>query len=109
MPETTQEALYAVIYEVVNDIPAGKVATYGQIAQLIGLPRHARHVGIALSRLAADTTIPWHRVVNAQGKMHTKQGRQQSFQQQRLEKEGIVFTAANRIHLKKFQWNPTVE
>lgn len=106
MPETQRDQLYATIYEVVNDIPAGKVATYGQIAQLIGLPRHARHVGFALANLAPDSSIPWHRVVNAQGKTHPKHGRSVSFQKDRLSEEGITFNSSQRIDLKKFQWQP---
>lgn len=106
MAETNKQLLYALVYETVNDIPPGKVATYGQIAKLIGLPRHARHVGFALSNLDADSTVPWHRVVNAQGRTHPRHGGKPSFQRQLLESEGIVFTDSGRIPLKVYQWLP---
>lgn len=104
MAETQREQLYALVYETVLEIPSGKVATYGQIAKLLGLPNHARHVGFALSNLAADSNVPWHRVVNAQGKTHPRHGGQPSFQRKRLEAEGIEFNDSGKIPLKRFQW-----
>lgn len=106
MAETKRELLYPLVYEIVREIPRGKVATYGQIAKLLGLPHHARHVGFALSNLAVDSTVPWYRVVNAQGKIHPRHGGQPSFQRQRLEAEGIVFNQHDRIPLKVYQWCP---
>ena len=58
---------YRRIYAVVRRIPRGRVASYGQVARLAGLPGHARQVGYAMHALPAGTTVPWHRVVNAQG------------------------------------------
>ena len=58
---------YARISAAVRRIPRGRVATYGQIAELAGLPGHARQVGYALHALPADSTVPWHRVLNARG------------------------------------------
>ncbi len=104
MAETQKQQLYALVYETVRDIPSGKVATYGQIARLLGLPNHARHVGFALANLASDSTVPWHRVVNAQGKTHLRHGGKASCQRQLLEAEGIVFCDNEKIALKKFQW-----
>ncbi len=60
---------YQLIYATVRQIPRGHVATYGQIAELAGLPRQARQVGYALHALPEKTTVPWHRVVNPQGKI----------------------------------------
>lgn len=57
------------IYAVVQQIPAGSVSTYGDIARLAGLPRHARLVGYALNALQEQTDIPWYRVVNSQGQL----------------------------------------
>lgn len=104
MAETQREQLYAMVYETVLEIPRGKVATYGQIAKLLGLPNHARHVGFALSALSADSNVPWHRVVNAQGKTHPRHGGNQSFQRELLEAEGITFNDNGKISLKRFQW-----
>ena len=66
---TTTSDTYLAIYAVVGRIPEGSVATYGQVASLAGLPGRARLVGYALSALAGRSTIPWHRVVNAQGRI----------------------------------------
>ena len=60
---------YRRIYAVVARIPKGCVATYGQIAKLAGLGRHARQVGYALHATPEDVVIPWHRVINAQGEV----------------------------------------
>lgn len=57
------------ILSVVSQIPYAKVATYGQIAKLAGLPKHARLVGRVLSQLDTETDLPWHHVLNAQGKI----------------------------------------
>ncbi|WFC93583.1 Alkyltransferase-like protein 1 [Malassezia brasiliensis] len=60
------EVFHARVYDLVRDIPSGKVTTYGQIAKLAGYPRHARMVGAALKYLQ-DTTVPWQRVVGSGG------------------------------------------
>ncbi|HJR35518.1 MAG TPA: MGMT family protein, partial [Gemmatimonadales bacterium] len=60
---------YQRIYAVVRRIPRGKVATYGQVARLARLPGRARQVGYAMHALPSGTTVPWQRVVNAQGKV----------------------------------------
>lgn len=64
---TSAAETYAAIYDTVRRIPRGKVATYGQIAELAGLPRRARLVGQVLWQLDETTDIPWHRVINARG------------------------------------------
>jgi methylated-DNA-protein-cysteine methyltransferase-like protein len=98
---------YSRIYAVVRRIPAGKVATYGQVAKLAGLPRHARLVGYALFQLEEDSTVPWHRVVNAKGEIACSPARQQADHLQRvlLEAEGIVFNR-KKIDLKCYGWIP---
>lgn len=60
---------YAQIHQVVSRIPRGCVATYGQIAKLVGIPNGARAIGYALSALDASSPVPWHRVVNATGEI----------------------------------------
>ena len=93
------------IYSALAAIPAGKVATYGQIAELAALPRAARLVGRVLSKLPDDTQLPWHRVINAAGKISLSED-SPSFQLQkkRLQDEGID-VIGNRINLKQFQWH----
>lgn len=97
---------YRDIYAVVARIPKGRVATYGQVALLAGLPRRARHVGYALSALT-DKSIPWHRVVNAGGEIILRSGGDGAeVQRMRLEREGITFDRRGRIDLRRYQWRP---
>ena len=91
----------------VNQIPEGRVSTYGQIANLIGFPKHARQVGYALSTLENNSSIPWHRVINAKGKVsHRGLDGCDDYQKLLLEEEGIAFNYNNCISLKIFQWQP---
>jgi len=101
---------YRAIYAIVGSIPAGRVATYGQVASLAGLPGRARLVGYALSALAGRSTIPWHRVVNAQGCISPRScgSDADSEQRLRLEHEGVGFDANGRIPLKRFLWQPSI-
>lgn len=101
----TSTSLYQEIYQVVALIPVGKVATYGQIAALTGHPRHARLVGYALNRLAVDSDVPWHRVINAQGSLslHKLDVQAEQVQKMRLLQEGICFKG-HKIDLKLYQW-----
>jgi methylated-DNA-protein-cysteine methyltransferase related protein len=100
--------LYESIYAIVRQIPVGKVATYGQIAELVGLSGRARVVGYALFRVAPGSEIPWQRVINAKGMVSQSPLRQGSdeLQEVLLEQEGIVFDDQGRINLKCYQWNP---
>ncbi len=96
---------YDAIYSLVTDIPMGKVATYGQIAQLIGQPRHARQVGYALAATPDDLEIPWHRVVNASGEVSRRsEPGGDELQRSLLEGEGVVFDERDRVCLSRFQW-----
>jgi len=99
---------YLAIYAVVGRIPEGSVATYGQVASLAGLPGRARLVGYALSALAGRSTIPWHRVVNAKGRISPRScGNDADMEQRlRLEDEGVRFDSNGRIPLKPFLWRP---
>lgn len=87
----------------VRRIPRGRVATYGQVAQLAGLPGRARQVGYALHALRDGTGIPWQRVVNAAGKI-SQRPLGALTQRIHLEREGIAFDAAGRISLARFGW-----
>ncbi|MCL6232995.1 MGMT family protein [Acinetobacter amyesii] len=99
--------LHQIILSTIALIPKGKISTYGQIAKLAGLPKHARLVGYVLKHLDATSTIPWHRVVNAQGKISTQRCNEKSenIQQLKLEAEN-VFVVNGRISLKQYQWIP---
>ena len=98
---------YDRIYAVVRQIPRGKVATYGQVAELAGLIGKPRVVGYALYRVTSDSDIPWQRVVNAKGEISTSVFRQGTDDLQRLllEQEGVAFTGG-RIDLGQYRWQP---
>ena len=95
------------IYAVVRRIPRGRVATYGQVAFLAGLPGHARQVGYALAALAEGSRVPWHRVLNAQGEVSLRGAPGwDDVQRQMLRREGVAFDRAGRTSLARFQWRP---
>lgn len=99
---------YQLIYATVLQIPRGRVATYGQVAVLAGLPRQARLVGYAMHALPERSSVPWHRVVNAQGRISPRGSADDACrtQRQRLEREGVRFTARSVIDLQRYQWQP---
>lgn len=101
------EGSYARIYAVVRRIPRGKVATYGQVAELAGLPGHARQVGYALHALPSATALPWHRVVNAAGGCSPRAASGGELTQRLLlEREGVRFDVRGRLSLEKVRWQP---
>jgi methylated-DNA-protein-cysteine methyltransferase-like protein len=100
------ESSYTKIYSVVRRIPRGRVATYGQIAELAGLRGRARQVGYALHALSGATAVPWQRVVNAAGAISLRAGSGGLSQRILLEKEGVRFDVAGRIALERFRWRP---
>ncbi len=86
-------------------IPSGKVATYGQVAALAGMPSHARFVGRTLANLPRGTGLPWHRVVNAGMRISLREGSAGHVtQRQRLEREGVEFIG-QRV-ARAFHWSP---
>jgi len=94
------------IWQVVHMIPSGKVATYGQVAALAGLPKAARFAGTSLKGLPKATRIPWHRVINAQGRISLpKTSPSYKKQLQRLKEEDVLIQNG-RIALKDYQWKP---
>ena len=98
---------YQLIYSVVRRIPRGRVATYGQVASLAGLAGHARQVGYALNALPDGTVVPWHRVVNAAGRISTRATPGgELVQQLLLAKEGVRLDARGRIPLERVRWRP---
>jgi methylated-DNA-protein-cysteine methyltransferase-like protein len=100
---------YERIYAQVARVPAGKVATYGQIADLADLPGQARQVGYALHALPAGSELPWHRVINARGEVSRRaEPGWEGFQRQLLVEEGVVFDSAGQVDLKRYRWEPTL-
>jgi methylated-DNA-protein-cysteine methyltransferase-like protein len=102
---------YEQIYAVVRQIPYGKVATYGQIADLANMPRQARLVGYALYRVEVTDDVPWHRVINAKGQVSESPFRLGSDDVQRslLEQEGIEFDAQGKVSFSRYRWNPKAD
>lgn len=93
------------IWQIVAAIPAGNVATYGQVARLAGYPSHARYVGTTLKNLPRGTRLPWHRVVNGKGQLSFPVNSASWHRQKKLlEAEGVVFIG-ERFSLKTFQWS----
>jgi methylated-DNA-protein-cysteine methyltransferase-like protein len=97
--------VYLAIYAVVNEIPKGTVATYGQVAALSQCAG-PRQVGYALHRVPPDFKIPWHRVVNSKG-MLSLPNESGGLKRQKalLESEGVAFNDVGKLSLKLFQWN----
>jgi len=94
------------IWQVVSQIPKGKVASYGQVAKLAQLPGYARYVGHVMKHLPEDTRLPWYRVVNSQGRLSfPRDSDHYQRQKNKLEKEGIVFING-RFPLRKYGWDP---
>ena len=102
------ERLYSRIYTIVRQIPRGKVATYGQIAGIVG-DCTARMVGYAMAACPDD--VPWQRVINAQGKVSPRADSWGTeVQRLRLEEEGIVFDADYKVNLAEVRWpGPSLE
>ena len=101
------DELAQMILTVVSQIPFGNVASYGQVAKLAGLPKHARLVGRVLGQIDNRAEIPWHRVINSQGKISTTQlnERGQNIQQNLLLSENIV-VINGKVNIKQFGWQP---
>jgi methylated-DNA-protein-cysteine methyltransferase-like protein len=95
------------VYAAVERIPRGRVATYGQIAALIGLGGGARQVGYALHDLPDGTDVPWHRVINARGEVSRRKVFGSDLaQRMRLQREGVQFNLRGRVDLAHFGWRP---
>ncbi|RPJ02838.1 MAG: methyltransferase [Chloroflexi bacterium] len=102
MPISFNERVYALV----RHIPPGKVLSYGRVGQLLGMPHGAREVGWAMGVLR-DDTVPWHRVVNAQGRVSIK-GKPEAaaLQRARLEAEGITLDKYDRLDMEQHLWDP---
>lgn len=95
------------VYEVVKAIPRGKVATYGQIARLVGEPRKSKIVGWALHSNPYPGVVPCHRVVNRKGELSGAFAfGGMEVQKKLLEEEGIIFDENGTINLKEYLWKP---
>lgn len=98
-------SFYDAVYEVVRQVPRGKVTTYGRVAAALGSPRASRAVGYALFNLPPGSDVPWQRVLNREGRISLKGhvGRPH-LQQRLLEEEGVTFED-ERVDLKRYVWD----
>lgn len=107
MPDasTTTRTRYQRIYELARLIPAGQIATYGQLAKLAGST--ARQAGYAMAALPAGSDVPWHRVINAQGRISYRGDTLRGEEQQRLlEAEGVAFSPSGRVgDFPRLRWD----
>ena len=98
---------YTRIYAVIRRIPRGRVATYGQVAQLAGLPGQARQVGYALHAMANAGPVPWHRVINARGEVSPRKAPgADTLQRDLLRAERVRFDRRGRVDFARFGWRP---
>lgn len=97
------------IWATICDIPEGFVASYGQIADIAGIPRGARQVGYALRHLPHGSKVPWYRVIQASGNIAFSAG-SDAFKEQsrRLKKEGVTIRKG-RIDMQKYRWQPDLD
>lgn len=94
------------VYRLVSLIPAGKVASYGQIAALLGAPHAARTVGWALHGLPENAEVPWQRVINCRGRItNTSSADSLSLQKTLLEAEGVRFGPDDRVDMAIHRWD----
>jgi methylated-DNA-protein-cysteine methyltransferase-like protein len=97
------------VWKVVSEIPPGHVLTYGEVARLSGMPRAARRVSQAMRRAPRSMALPWHRVINSQGKISFPEDSSGWLQQKnRLENEGLVFLNG-KIDLDRFGYRGAVD
>lgn len=94
------------VKEVIKGIPAGKVATYGQVAACAGNPWGARQVAWVLHAASDKDHLPWHRVVNRQGKISLKRRHGYERQKALLLSEGVAFDAEDTIDFERYLWSP---
>jgi methylated-DNA-protein-cysteine methyltransferase-like protein len=93
------------VIQIIANIPAGKVSTYGRIGLMAGQPNGARQVTRILHAMSRKYHLPWHRVVNARGKISLGRYKGYAIQRARLEHEGVVFEENDRIDLARFLWD----
>lgn len=97
------------IRETIRDIPRGRVANYGQVAEIAGIPRGARQVGYALRHSPQDLALPWHRVITSSGKSaFAPNTRAFRTQRDRLAEEGVVMLKG-KVDMKKYRWQPDLD
>ena len=109
MPPMDRIARIHRIWDTIRDIPRGSVASYGQIAEIAGIPRGARQVGYALRSLPDGHDVPWHRVIQVSGKIaFARDSPQFEEQKKRLMMEDVA-VIAGRVDMHKYRWQPDLD
>ncbi len=109
MEQTKQQRRYARIRSTVADIPPGTVASYGQIAEIAGVPRGARQVGYVLRHTPSSAELPWHRVLQASGSSAFDQNsRSFKIQEERLAAEGVIMRNG-KVDMRRYRWQPNLD
>jgi len=104
VPAAVDQSVPKMILAAVRRIPRGKVCTYGNVAEVAGLPRRARLVGTVLRQTPAGRGLPWYRVINAGGRISFPVGSDAyARQRHKLEAEGVVFVGG-RVDLRRYGW-----
>lgn len=106
MPSSKPLTFHEQVIRVIKKIPRGKVATYGQVAALAGNPRSARQVVRTLHTASDKEKLPWHRVINSQGKISLLRGHGYEYQRALLVGEKVTFGLEDIIDLNQYQWRP---
>jgi methylated-DNA-protein-cysteine methyltransferase-like protein len=97
------------IWETIRDIPEGRVANYGQVAEIAGIPRGARVVTYALRNVPEGQTLPWHRVITASGRIAFPRGsRSYAEQRDRLKEEGVA-VVRGKVDMRIYRWQPDLD
>ena len=97
------------IYETIRDIPHGCVASYGQVAEIAGIPGGARRVGWALKHAPRGKELPWHRVITSSGRIAFEAGSVQFEKQKKLLMQEDVAVVAGRVDMRRYRWEPRLD
>lgn len=106
-PATTAAGRREALYLALAQVPAGKVVSYGQLADLAGLGRAARWVGSTLAQLPDGTRLPWHRVVGTGGRLSLPAGTPAGDEQPFGAQAGALLVEGNRVDIRRHGWRPT--
>ncbi|MBE0432067.1 MGMT family protein [candidate division WOR-3 bacterium] len=101
-----EKGFYERVVKVIKSIPAGRVVTYGQIAEYAGKPRAAREVAYILHSSSEKENLPWQRVINSKGQISLRPGYGYELQKRLLEDEGVVFDGEDRVDFELYLWQP---
>lgn len=97
------------IWETIQEIPEGRVANYGQVAEIAGIPRGARQVAYALRHVPKGLELPWHRVITASGRSAFEpDSRHFRVQCERLIEEGVA-VINGRVNMQRYRWAPDLD